>query len=204
MIINKIAAFLQIIYKISDRTLMVIMRSLFQKCGSNVRFHPISSDFYYKTIEIGNDVYIGPGAKFIASDSKIIISDKVLFGPRVSIIGGNHSSHIIGKLMFDYELSDKLESDDQPVVISEDVWVGTGAIILKGVNVGRGSIIAAGAVVNKAVGPYSIFGGVPAKFIKFRWTIDEIMEHERQLYQENERFTKNELEELFKIYGKRS
>ena len=60
--------------------------------------------------------------------------------------------------------------------------MGTGAIILKGVHVGRGSIIAAGAVVNKDVPPYAIVGGVPGKVIKYRWKLDDILQHERLVY----------------------
>ena len=55
--------------------------------------------------------------------------------------------------------------DYRPVVIGDDVWIGRRVIILPGVTVGGGSIIAAGAVVSKDVKPYSIVGGVPAKQI---------------------------------------
>ena len=54
--------------------------------------------------------------------------------------------------------------------------------ILKGVTIGRGSVIAAGAVVTKSCPPYSIVGGVPAKVLKMRFTSGEIKEHERMLY----------------------
>ena len=54
--------------------------------------------------------------------------------------------------------------------------------ILKGVTIGRGCIVAAGAVVNKSTPPYSIVGGVPAKVLKMRFTEEEIIEHERILY----------------------
>jgi len=56
----------------------------------------------------------------------------------------------------------------EPVTIGKDVWIGVGARILKGVNVGDHSIIAANAVVTKDVPPYAIVGGVPAKIIKYR------------------------------------
>ena len=58
---------------------------------------------------------------------------------------------------------------------------------------GRGSCIAAGAVVTKSCPPYSIIGGTPAKVLKFRFTIDEILKHEKKLYPEEKRFTKEEL-----------
>lgn len=156
-------------------------------------FFPTSSDFYYKNIFLGNDVFIGKCASFIASISRIEIGNKVLFGPNVTIRGGNHSTHIIGKLMADYTLEDKLKIDDEPVIIDEDVWIGTGAIILKGVHIGRGAIVAAGAVVTKDVPPYAIVGGVPAKIIKYRWNIEEIRQHEEILYQFEKRYSLEEL-----------
>ena len=64
---------------------------------------------------------------------------------------------------------------------------------MKGAVIGRGSIIAAGSVVNKEVLPYSIVGGVPAKFLKFKWDIETIIEHEKHLYIEKDRFSMQEL-----------
>lgn len=61
------------------------------------------------------------------------------------------------------------------------MWVGSNVTILKGVTIGRGSVIAAGAVVTKSCPPYSIIGGVPAKVLKARFTPDEIKEHEGKL-----------------------
>ena len=58
---------------------------------------------------------------------------------------------------------------DQPVVIEEEVWCGANVTILKGVTIGRGSVVAAGAVVTKSCPPYSIIGGVPAKVLRKRF-----------------------------------
>jgi acetyltransferase-like isoleucine patch superfamily enzyme len=102
-----------------------------------------------------------------------------MFGPQVGIIAGNHNTSEIGSYMFDVQI--KRLGDDQPVVIEDDVWIGFRAIILKGVTVGRGSIVAAGAVVISDVPRYSIVGGVPARVIRMRWTEQEIIEHERRL-----------------------
>jgi len=179
--------------KALDRILMYIYKDQFASCGKGVYFYPTKSSLFYKTITVGDNVCIGPGAMFLASHSSIKISDKVMFGPNVSIIAGNHSSHIIGRLMADYELSDKLPSDDLPVVVEEDVWVGTGAYILKGVTISRGAIIAAGSVVTRDVPPYAIVGGVPAKIIKYRWSVDEIMDHEELAYPHFKRYSKETL-----------
>lgn len=173
-----------------ERILMLLYRTQFNFCGKQVIFFPRSSFFFYKNISLGNKVSIGGGATFLCSESSITIGNKVMFGPNVSIIAGNHSTHIIGKLMADYKISDKLPSDDQPVIIEDDVWVGSGAYILNGVIVRRGSIIAAGAVVNKEVPPYAVVGGMPAKIIKFRWTAKEILRHEEISYPPEKRLPK--------------
>ncbi|MRS03355.1 hypothetical protein EG832_09060 [bacterium] len=114
-----------------------------------------------------------------------------MFGPNVTIRGGDHNTSKIGYFMFD--VHEKRPKDDQPVFIEDDVWVGAGAIILKGVTIGRGSIIAAGAVVTHSVKPYSITGGVPAKLIRFRWTTEEIIQHEIALYPLEKRLSEKKL-----------
>jgi acetyltransferase-like isoleucine patch superfamily enzyme len=65
--------------------------------------------------------------------------------------------------------------ETQDVIIGNDVWIGANAIILDGVEIGNGAIISAGAVVNRNVPPYSIYGGIPAKFIKNRFDENEII-----------------------------
>lgn len=63
--------------------------------------------------------------------------------------------------------------------------------------------VAVGCVVNKSLPPYSICGGAPEKFIKFYWSIEQIIEHEKMLYEEKERYSKEVLEILFKKYKMR-
>ena len=92
--------------------------------------------------------------------------------------------------------------EERDVIVEEDVWLGTRVTLLPGVTVGRGSTVAAGAVVTKDIPPYCVAGGVPARFIKFYWPIETILEHERQCYSESERFTREQLEEIFEIYNK--
>ena len=64
---------------------------------------------------------------------------------------------------------EKLPENDLDVVFEGDNWIGASAIILKGVTIGKGSVIAAGSVVTKSIEPYTIVGGVPAKTIKKRF-----------------------------------
>lgn len=164
---------------IKNRLFRYFLRSRFKRCGINVKFNNKDA-FSYENISIGNDVYIGPGAVFLSSDSEIFIGNKILFGPNVTIITGDHPIDLRGKYI--YDIKKKSLGEDLPVTIEDDVWVGTGAIILKGVTIKRGAVVAAGAIVNKNVSPYSIVGGIPAKFIKYRGDISSIIKHEELLY----------------------
>lgn len=92
---------------------------------------------------------------------------------------------------------------DKDVIIEEDVWIGCNVTLLAGVTIGRGTTVAAGAVVSKSMPPYCICGGVPAKFIKFYWTIDQILEHEAKLYPKEERYTRDQIEEFFSRWTKK-
>ena len=157
---------------------MKLFSSLFNEIGKNVIFDP-SDHFSYKTISIGDDVFIGSGAKFSSQNESITIGRKVMFGPNVTIMGGDHNTEEIGKYMFDVKT--KLAHHDLPIQIGEDVWIGSNAIILKGVKIGRGSIIGAGSIVTKSCDPYSILVGAPAKVVKKRFSTKEIIKHEALL-----------------------
>lgn len=102
--------------------------------------------------------------------------------------------------MTDITEATKPEGYDKDVIVEEDVWIGCNVTLLAGVTIGRGTTIAAGAVVAKSMPPYCVCGGVPAKVIKFYWSVDEILEHEAKLYPEEERYTREQLEEIMEKY----
>lgn len=170
-------------------------------CGKNVYLRPISSDLKgLWNLSVGNHTSIPKGSTFYCTEAPLTIGNKVIFGPHPTIITGDHRIDVIGKFIIDSH--DKLPQNDAPVIIEDDVWTGANITILKGVTIGRGSVIAAGAVVNKSCPPYSIIGGIPAKVLKFRFTIDEIIEHEKKLYPENKRLSREELIKQRKEYNK--
>lgn len=156
-----------------------------------------------KNIHIGEDVHLGAYITIFATRAKLYIGDHSFTGPHVTIMTGDHPTNIIGKFMKQTtkneleQLGIDITCYDKEVRIEEDVWIGSNATLLSGVRVGRGAIVAAGAVVAKSMPPYCICGGVPAKPIKFKWTIDQILEHESKLYPEEQRFSREELEDIF-------
>lgn len=115
-------------------------------------------------------------------------------GLRVST--GNHAM-VIGRFYRSIKENEKPEGYDKDVIVEEDVWIARNVTLLPGVTIGRGAIIGAGAVVNRNVPPYCLVAGVPAKPIKFKWTIDQILEHESLLYPDDMRFSREELEIIF-------
>lgn len=163
----------------------------------------VASPFYgdYKNVFIGDSTYIGPRAFLSATNAKVIFKGHTSVGENLTIHTGNHA-RLLGIYHSDITEDNKPKGYDKEVIIEEDVWIGSRVTILMGVTVGRGSTIAAGAVVNKDIPPYCICGGMPAKFIKFYWTIDEIIEHESKLYPVEERFTRKQLEDIFAKYQK--
>ncbi len=164
--------------------LMPFIKSMFKKCGKRV-YIGRRSYFTFKNISIGDDTSIGMDAMFMCTRAKICIGNKVMFGPHVFMITGGHRMDILGKYMKDITDDEKLPENDKDIVIKDDVWVGANSMILRGVTVGEGSIIAAGSVVTKDVEPYSIVGGVPARLIRKRFDEKQLMEHKILLSRKN-------------------
>lgn len=155
-----------------------------QNCGKNVFLRPLSSDIKgINNLSIGNDVLIPKNSTIFCTKAKLIIGSKVIFGPNPTIITGDHRIDIIGKHIMDVTDKEKLPDNDVPVIIEDGVWIGANVTILKGVTIGRDSVIAAGSVVTSSCPPYSIIGGVPAKLIRKRFSELEILKHENILYQ---------------------
>lgn len=112
-------------------------------------------------ISAGRNFFMGNYCH-LACDAEI--GNDVLFASFVSLVGGDHAFNIKG-LTINKSGVDSIKK----IIIGDDVWIGHGSIIMTGVKIGDGSIVAAGSVVTKNVAPYTIVGGNPAKFIKNRF-----------------------------------
>lgn len=154
------------------------------KIGNN--FHAGRGVFLWakRNISIGNNFYIG---KYSIIECDAIIGDNVLLANHVSLIGryDHHYQQIGTPIRLSSQIRDSNYSWkglDQAIIIEDDVWIGLGSIILSGVRICQGSIIAAGSVVTKNVEPYSIYGGNPARKIKNRFDSEEDLEEHLTIY----------------------
>jgi acetyltransferase-like isoleucine patch superfamily enzyme len=133
---------------------------------------------YPRNIRIGNEVVLKKGAQicscnekakiqigdrttvgfytFIYASEAITIGTDCLIAPFVYIVDSDHSIEAVTPI-------NRQKNQTAPIRIGDDVWIATGAKILKGVSIGNGAVVGAGAVVKDDVPPYSIVGGIPAK-----------------------------------------
>ncbi len=134
-------------------------------------------------ISIGDNFYIGRDSQI---ETDCIIGNNVIFANKVAIVG--KYDHHYQKIGIPTRLAPRIRDKNynwkglnQTTIIEDDVWVGYGAIIMSGLTLGKGSIIAAGSVVTKNTKPYYIYGGNPAKEIAFRFNSEEELKRHLEL-----------------------
>lgn len=122
-------------------------------------------------LRIGDYCFVGPRTR-IQSAKCIHIGSRVLIAHDVNIMDNNSHPLDSTERHRDFArfllngLADKIDLSERKIVIEDDVWIGFGATILKGVTIGRGAIIGADTVITKNVAPYSVMVGNPARFVK--------------------------------------
>lgn len=117
-------------------------------------FPPVYTDFG-KNIKIGKDVFVNSGCCF-QDQGGVTLGDGCLIGHNV----------VFATLDHDKRPGRRGDMTAAPIVVGKDVWIGAHATILKGVTIGDGAIVAAGAVVTRDVPPNTIAAGVPARVVK--------------------------------------
>lgn len=144
--------------KFSKKLRSFAAKGFIKKCGKNVNIEHgavISSK-----LSIGDNSGVGIDC---VCGGELIIGNDVMMAPECIIIPRNHeySDVNIPMRLQGYKV-------EEPCVIGDDVWIGRRVMIMPGVTIGKGAIIAAGAVVTKDIPDFAIAGGVPAKVIKYR------------------------------------
>lgn len=167
-------------------------------CGKNVFLAtPLLLSDYSKLLMYDN-TSIFDGLKLISYTGCLIMKKNSQAAQNLTVITGNHGRKI-GEWFGD-SVENHAEDIEKDVVVEEDVWIGTNVTLLSGVRVGRGATVGAGAVVRTNVPPYSIVMGNPAKVVGFCFKPEEIIEHEKALYPEEERLPLDKLEKNYNKY----
>lgn len=138
----------------------IFYRMMFKSCGKSLLIYPDAYIVFSERISVGEQVSINTGVH-IDGQGGLTIGNFIMIGPNCVIVTIGHGYKRTDIPMYAQPF------EYGPIVIEDDVWIGASAVISPGVRIGRGSIIAAGAVVVKDVPPFSVFGGVPAKLL---WT----------------------------------
>lgn len=149
-----------IVGKFSNRIRIFCAHGIFKYCG---KVSTIDRMAYFGTgrnIEIGD--YSGIGENCIIPNNTII-GKYVMMAPEVYIIGNNHITTKI-----DVPMCFQGKTPNMITQIEDDCWIGARVMVMPGRKIGKGCIIAAGAIVTKNIAPYSIVGGNPAKLIRMR------------------------------------
>lgn len=148
-------------YPVSQCIRRLCGRLLFNHIGTGVNIG--RKIRFSSNVSVGNHSSIGDGSYISGT---ILIGNDVMIAPKCTFIALKH--------VFDEQnpLID-VGNKDVPITIKDKAWIGYGAIILPGVTIGEGAIVAAGAVVTKNVNNYTVVGGNPAKFLKNRCNLDE-------------------------------
>ncbi len=160
---------------------------LFGRSNQEQKFIFYTKDFFKdKNFVIGEFTYGKPNVLFENVEANLHIGKFTSIANNVTIfLGGNHKTDWISTYPFncipDKEFSEFNYLEGHPstkgdVAIGNDVWIGTNATILSGVNIGDGAVIGTNSVVSKDIGPYEIWVGNPAKFIRKRFTDEQINE----------------------------
>lgn len=145
--------------KVGQKTLRAFCGKLMLKhCGKKVNIE--KGAMFSTKVSLGDYSGIGINARI---NGTCTIGDYVMMGTDVVVITRNHSFD-----RTDIPMMHQGFEEERPVVIGNDVWIGDRVIIMPGVRVGDGSILAAGAVVTHDVPSYAVVAGVPAKIIKMR------------------------------------
>ncbi len=135
------------------------LRLMGAKLGSNVTIEPGVYVGAGQDIVLGDDVQINEGCRL----RNVRMGNHIMVAPEVAILNLGHNTD-----RTDIPMISQGTRVYPPTVIDDDVWIGMRALIMPGIHIGQGAIVAAGSVVVKNVEPYAVVGGNPARLIKRR------------------------------------
>lgn len=194
---------MNIISRITHRILSKVYRWSFKNVNPKASLDHRTTVYNHDNLIMAERTNIDAGAIIMNTRSKVIFKKNSGAAFGLTCVTGNHMSVVgLNLKQVTNEVKNKLDINnemDKDIVVDEDVWIGNSVTLLSGVHVGRGCEIGAGSVVRGSIPPYAVVIGNPCKIVGFRFTPDEIVEHEKAQYEESERLP---LELLQKNYEK--
>ena len=151
-------SYTRIIGGFSKKFRCLCARLILQDCGRNINIEKGAE--FAANIKIGNNSGIGKDSVIGGS---VQIGENVMMGEACFIYTRNHTFERL-----DIPMCEQGFDEYEPVIISDDVWIGGRVTILPGAKIGKGAVIGAGAVVTGTIPDYAIACGVPARVIKYR------------------------------------
>lgn len=155
------------------------LRRRFRRVGPNFVFDPVTSSFVTpQSFEAGSDCFMNAYAHV---SGEVVLGDRVLIGPSVKLLSGNHLFGIEGYYARFLRASEANPEHLANLRVESDSWIGANVIVLGGVTIGLGSVVAAGSVVTRDVPPFTVVAGVPAKPVRRIFDDFELERHMRRL-----------------------
>lgn len=154
-----------------------------------------SSQVVTKNMFLDDYVIIQDHINFISHKGKLIVKKYSVISAGCLIIPGAHTLKV--GLPFWMSAKHHIADKEDDIIIGEDSWIGAGCILLPGIKIGRGCVVGAGSVVTKDIPDYAVVVGSPARIIATKYSLDDVLRHERILYSESERLDVSLLENLF-------
>jgi len=188
-VLNKIKS--KVSYNLFFSSLNSLYRNYFQVRRSKFGYIDKTSRVRYpilikgiKNVYLYENTHIMGHSKLITTKAKFIMKKNSASAEGLTIISGSHPPKV-GEFFLEGASKDEQISKD--IIVEEDVWIGSNVTLLSGVKIGCGSILGSGCVCRNSVPPYSIVTGNPAKVVGFKFSPEEVISHEINLYPESER-----------------
>lgn len=192
-----------LISRVYHRICSLFFRWTFKSVNKTASLDHRTLVFNHNNLVMAENTNIDKGATIMNSRAKLVFKKNSGAAIGLLAITGNHMS-VVGKNL--KQITDKTKDEldfnhemDKDIVVDEDVWIAAHVTLLSGTHLGRGCEVGAGTVVRGSVPPYAVVIGNPCKVVGFRFTPEEIIEHEKVQYEESERIP---LEVLEKNYEK--
>lgn len=163
---------LQFLRMVHRKLLLCKFQAAWRKENKHNQTVPMG-DYGFGSVTVGKGTYGDLHVQMSGSEAKLCIGNYCSIAPDVQfLLSVEHSMNTVSTFPFNLMVLESGKSESLTkgdIVIDDDVWLGTKSIIMSGVHIGQGAVVAAGAVVTKDVPSYAIVAGVPAKILRYRF-----------------------------------